>query len=226
MTGLRGYFSTSRLLQSSVPLFWVSLSQLAISLSATLILGVWWTGNDVGIYGAASRVVVLLSFLVLAVTSIASPKFSVLHQQGDMRALGALAKSSTKMLIFAASPAFAILFLVPDKVMGIFGHEFASGATVILILATGQLVSIVTGPAGNVLMMCGHEPLVRNTVMASACICVVISLLLIPRLGLVGAAAANSITVSIESLVMMALVWRKLGILTLPIPFSRVKYVS
>lgn len=207
--GLQGYFSTEKLLKSSVPLFWVSLSQLVITLSATVILGIWSTSADVGIYGAASRLVLLLNFLVLAVTSIASPKFSALHQQGNMSAIGALAKNSTLLLILAASPAFALFFLVPDKVMGIFGHEFASGATVIMILAAGQLVNIITGPAGSVLMMCGHERLVRNTVVASAFFCIAVSLWLIPQMGVVGAAIAYSITVAIENLIMVTLAWRK-----------------
>jgi O-antigen/teichoic acid export membrane protein len=224
--GLEGHFPTEKLLQSSVPLFWVSLSQLVITLSSTVILGIWSTNADVGIYGAASRVVVLLNFLVLAVTSIASPKFAALHEQGDMRALGALAKSSTKLLVLAASPAFAIFFLVPEKVMGIFGNEFTSGATVIVILAVGQLINIITGPAGNVLMMCGHERLVRNTLVMSAFVCVGTSLLLIPQMGVVGAAIALAITVSVENLTMVALVWRKFGIMTIPIPFSKPKSTS
>ena len=189
-------------------------------MSSTVILGIWSTSADVGIYGVANRVVVLLNFLILAVNSIASPKFSAMHQQGDMRSLRALAKNSTKLLVIVASPAFVILFLVPDKVMGIFGHEFVSGGTVILILAAGQLVNIVTGPAGNVLMMCGHERLVRNTLAASAFICVSISLLLIPQMGVVGAAIALAITICIENLTMVTLVWRKLGIMTIPIPFA------
>lgn len=223
---LVGHFPTAKLRQSCVPLFWVTLSQLVITLSSTVILGIWATSADVGIFGAASRVVVLLNFLVLAVTSIASPKFAALHQQGDMQALGALVKSSTKLLILTASPAFVILFFMPDQLMGVFGHEFASGAAVIMVLAAGQLVNIVTGPAGNVLMMCGHEHLVRNTLLVSAVVCVSISLLLIPQMGVIGAAIALSITVSIENLIMAALVWKKFGILTIPIPFGRSRQAS
>jgi O-antigen/teichoic acid export membrane protein len=209
LTELIGYFSTQKLFQSSTPLFWVALSQLAITLTATISLGIWSTNADVGIYGAASRIVILLNFIIEAVNSIASPKFSALHQQGDMRALRALTKSSTKLLIIAATPAFAVFFLIPDKIIGIFGSEFTSGATVIMILAAGQLVNIITGPAGNVLMMCGYERLVRNAVVISALICITISLLLIPQMGMIGAAIANSVTVVIENLIIATLAWKK-----------------
>lgn len=220
IVGVAGDFPMAKLLHSSVPLFWVALSQLVITLSATVMLGIWSTSADVGIYGAASRIVVLLGFIALAVTSIASPKFSALHHQGDTRALGTLAKSSTALLILAASPAFAIFFLMPEKVMGLFGSEFAAGSNVVLILAMGQLVNIITGPAGNLLMMCGHERLVRNTLTASAFICVALNLLLIPPMGVIGAAIANAVTVTMENLVLLTLVWRKLGIMTVPNPFS------
>lgn len=220
---VEGYFPSEKLLQSSVPLFWVALSQLVIMQSSTVILGIWSTIEDVGIYGAASRIVVLLSFLCLAVTSIASPKFSALYQKGDMQALNTLARSSSKLLFLAASPVLAILFFVPDKVMAIFGPEFVSGAMVIFILAAGQLVNIITGPAGNLLMMCGHERLVKNTLVISAFLCVFISLLLIPEMGVIGAAIANAVTVAIENLILATLVWRKLRIVTIPIPFVRAK---
>lgn len=209
ITRLSGYFSTVKLLQSSVPLFWVSLSQLIVTLSAIIILGIWSTNAEVGIYGAASRMVVLLNFLVLAVTSIASPKFAVLYQKGDMHALASLAKNSTKLLILASSPIFAILFLMPERVMGLFGPEFASGATVIVILAAGQLFNIMTGTAGNVLMMCGYERLVRNTLGVSVVVCIGFSFLLIPSMGMVGAAIANAVTVAVENLIMLTLVRRK-----------------
>ena len=210
MTHLSGYFSTVKLLQSSVPLFWMSLSQLIVTLSATVILGIWSSSADVGIYGAASRVVLLLSFLVLAINSIASPKFAALYQKGDMHSLVSLANNSTKLLILASSPVFAILFLMPEKVMGIFGPEFASGATVILILAAGQVVNIMTGTAGNVLMMCGYERLVRNTLGISVVVCIGLSFLLIPSMGVVGAAIANAVTVTIENLILVTLVRRKI----------------
>jgi O-antigen/teichoic acid export membrane protein len=102
--------------------------------------------------------------------------------------------------------------------MRIFGAEFVTGASVLSILAIGQSVNVITGPAGNVLMMCGHERVVRNVLLASAMICLIANLILIPRMGAVGAAMANSATVTFENLTMVVLVWRKFGIMTIPMP--------
>ena len=219
LRGVKGVFSTGKLLKSSMPLFWVTLAQLAISYTSTFTVAIWSTSANVGIYGAASRMVLLVNFVLLAVNSIASPKFASLFQQGDMLALAKLAKGSTKLLIFAASPFFFLFWFAPSELMMLFGKEFATGASVISILAIGQLVNIITGPAGNVLMMTGHESMVRNTMFVSALICIAISWLLVPSMGIVGAAIANTITVSIENLIMVALVWRMFGFLTIPVPF-------
>lgn len=223
LTRLHGVFATEKLLRSSIPLFWAALSQLTIALSPTIVLGMWSTSSDVGIYGVASRVVVLVSFLQLAVGSIASPKFSALYQQGDMPALATLAQSCTRLQILAATPLLAACWLAPEAVMGIFGSDFKDGATVVAVLAVGQLVAIAMGTAGNVLMMCGYERMVRNALVVSAFTCVAMTLLLVPRMGVVGAAAANAATLCIENLAMAALLWRTLGMTAFAFPFHRLR---
>jgi len=218
LSGVHGHFAVPTLLKSSMPLFWASISQIVITLSATIMLGMWSTSVDVGLYGAAGRGALLITFVVQAVTSIASPKFSVLYNQGSMSALGNLARNSSALLTLAASPFLIIFWQFPEIVMRIFGAEFVIGASVLSILAIGQAVNVITGPAGNVLMMCGYERLVRNVLLASATICLIANLILIPRMGAVGAAIANSATVTFENLTMVVLVWRKFGIMTIPMP--------
>lgn len=211
-----GHFETRVLLRSSMPLFWVASMSLLLNWTPTFMLGIWGTNTDVGIFGVASRTAMLTSFILFATSSIIAPKFAILYHQGDMDALGSIARNSSKLMILMATPPLLLFVLAPRWVMGIFGSQFVEGATALTILALGQFVNVATGSVGYLLMMSGHERLMRNNITGVAVLNVVISLLLIPWLGVIGAAIATAISVSIMNLVSVGLVWSRLRICTIP----------
>lgn len=68
-----GHFETRELLRSSMPLFWVALMNTAINWTAYIVLGVWKSESEVGIYGAAFRTAMLASIILNAVNVVAAP---------------------------------------------------------------------------------------------------------------------------------------------------------
>jgi O-antigen/teichoic acid export membrane protein len=214
---MEGRFDTAELLRSSVPLFWVSSFQLVIAWSSTVALGLLGTSADVGVFSAANRTAMLTSFVLMAVNSIAAPKFAALHQEGDLVTLGRIARKSANLMALTASPVLAIFILLPGPVMGMFGTKFSAGAPVLSILAVGQFVNVVTGSVGWILIMCGYERLMRNNIAVCAGLSVVLNLLLIPPLGIIGAAIATSTVLALQMLIAAAMVWQKLGVVTLPV---------
>lgn len=217
LSGVDGKFETGELLQSSVPLFWVSSFQLVISWASTVTLGLLASSADVGIFGTANRAAMLTSFVLLAVNSISAPKFAALHKQGDLVTLGRIARNSAKLMAMVASPVLAILILFPGKVMGMFGPQFVAGAPVLAILAVGQFINVVTGSVGWILIMCGYERMMRNNIVICAALSVGLNLLLVPRFGVIGAALATAITLSLQMLIAAVMVWHKLGVVTIPL---------
>lgn len=221
LKGVEGVFPTRQLFDSCAPLFWVSLAQIVITYAPTVFLGAWAESADVGIFSAASRVVMLVAFVFAALNAITSPKFAAFYARGDLKGLERLARQTTKLLLVSAGPVVMVLWFFPEYILGIFGPEFVGGAQVISILAIGQFINIVTGPAGNVLIMCGYERLVRNSMIVSAITVVTLCYVLIPLYGILGAALASSIVVAVENLIMVGLLWHKLGVVTIPLVPSR-----
>ena len=209
-------FDRSELLASSMPLFGVVLMNMVITWSPMLFLGVWESSENVGIYSAASRTAMLTSFVLVAVNSIAAPKFAALYQQGDIQALGNVARDSAKIMIVLASPALLLFLLFPEWVLSVFGEEFKQGAVVLMILSVGQFINVATGSVGYLLMMSGHERLMRNNLLFCAIVCVLLNLWLIPNYGIVGAAISAAITLSMQNIIAMILVSNKLNIMTVP----------
>jgi len=213
-----GHFETKTLLESSIPLFWVAVFTLVINQSSILMLGLWEGSEAVGIFSVAIRTATLISFVLIAVNSIAAPKFAASYKQNDMLALEQIAKNSAKLTTLIATPPLLLCLFVPDLIMQIFGEQFVKGAFVLSILAVGEFINVASGSVGYLLMMTGNERLYRNTLIVCAILNLILNFLLIPYAGIIGAAIATAVTLALQNLIAVVLVWNKLGIMTLPIP--------
>jgi len=220
LSGVTGHFDTGKMLASSMPLFWSSIMGLAITYASIMILSVLGSKSDIGIFGVAFRMASLISFLLVAVNSIAAPKFAALYRLGDMKALGTTARGSAKLLTVLAFPALILFLLFPSPVMGLFGSQFRQGGVVLSILAVGQFVNVATGSVGYLLMMSGNERILRNNLVYVAVINLLLNLLLIPRFGVTGAAVATTVSVAFQNLYASYQVYRKINILTIPWLYS------
>jgi len=211
-----GVFRTAVLLKSCVPLFWGSLFGLAVNWAGVILLGSFGTSEDVGIFSSASRTSMLISFILIAVNSIAAPKFAELYHNGDMHSLNSLAQGAARILTLLATPVLIGVFLFSSQIMGIFGDEFKTGWLVLIILSTGQFVNVVTGSVGYLLMMSGNEGLLRNSVAFSAVLTIVLGFLLIPPYGIIGAAVSTSLSIASQNILACRFVYKSIGINTVP----------
>lgn len=215
---IKGFFSASKIFASCVPLFWASAMNLVINWASFFFLSVWGTKAELGLFGAASRTAMLMSFILVAVNSIAAPKFADLYHKGDMDGLGSIARSSAGMLTVLSLPVLAVLLIFPSYVMSIFGEGFTDGAIVLSILAVGQFVNVATGSVGNLLVMSGNEKVQRNNVAFAAALNVGLNLLLTPMYGIKGAALATSVSIVFQNILASYLVYDILKIKILPLP--------
>ncbi len=205
-------FDRKELLASSMPLLTVVMMNMVITWSPMLFLGIWESSENIGIYSAASRTAMLTSFVLVAVNSIAAPKFAALYQQGDMEALGSVARKSTKIMALIASPVLLLFLLIPESILSIFGEQFKQGAVVLMILSIGQFINVATGSVGYLLMMSGNERLMRNNLLFCMLVVLLTSYMLIPLYGVIGAAISAGVVVGVQNLIAFVMVKRKLGI--------------
>ncbi|MFQ5706459.1 MAG: flippase [bacterium] len=224
--GVAGHFDTRLLVSTSLPLFWVALMNWVIGNADTVILGMLANSKLVGVYGAALRVSMLTSFVLFAVNTIVAPKFAALYAQNQLQELSALARNAAKFMTLVTAPVLLLFIVVPAWILGLYGPEFTSGAPALSILAVGQFVNVVTGSVGYLLIMTGHEKLMRNNIIVSAALNLVLNVVLIENFGIIGAAAANAISVAFMNLVSAYLVYRKLSIFTIPLPKKLFNYAK
>jgi O-antigen/teichoic acid export membrane protein len=211
-----GVFPSEVLLATSFPLFWVALLQLTIVWSSNLMLGIWADTASVAIFSVANRTAQLTSLVLIAVNSIAAPKFAALYQQGDMEELGRTARNAAKLMAVMSSPALLVILVVPGPIMGLFGDEFRVGSGILTILAAGQFINVVSGSVAYLLMMTGLERQLRNILAMTAALNLGLNFMLTPKYGILGAAVANSVSMAVQNLTGVFVVYREMGIITLP----------
>lgn len=217
----KGHFDTRLLLHTSLPLLWVASMSFVMSGTDILVLGVWTDAATVGVYGVAIRIAALTAFILVAVNSVIAPRFAALHALGNYEALERLAQRSTAWMLLAASPIILFLLLIPEWILQLFGADFVGGAALLRILVLGQLVNVAMGSVGYLLMMTGHERLMRNNIMLSALLNLIGNLALVPAFGAMGAAVSTAFSLAFMNLVSFLLVNKKLGINTMGYFFRR-----
>ncbi|HID97515.1 MAG TPA: flippase [Thermodesulfobacteriaceae bacterium] len=223
IAAIRGEFDRAKLFRSSFPLLLVSMMHMIMASADTAILGIFNGSESVGIYSIALKIGSLTNFILLAINTIAAPKFAALYGQGDVLALEDLGRYFTKMGIVVALPIFLVIILAGRMILGFFGSEFTGAYSVLLILAAAQMANVSFGSVGYLLAMTGHEIVVRNITMISAVSNIGLNFILIPVYGITGAAAASAVSIVLFNILGVVMVYRKLSILTIPIPRRYVK---
>ena len=199
------------LFQSSWPLFGVTLAGIVIQQGVTIMLGMWSSTEDVGVFNVANRVSSLLLLPLMAMISILAPKFAVMHRHGQQKELAQLVRRSSAMLTAFAVPTVIVMFVAAEWIMKIFGADFVAGVWPLRLLLFGVLVNVSTGAVGELLIMTGHEKLTRNLNVAGALVVVVLCVILIPPYGDIGASVAVATGYVFLNLLTVLMVKRKLG---------------
>ena len=181
---------------------------MIMSLTDKLMLGIFKTPYEVGIYSVALKLATITSMVLTAINTIVAPKFSELYWEYNLEDLKKVIRFSAKIIFFSSAPILLIYFLFSHQILSIFGKEFVQGASALIILSVGQFINSASGSVGYFLNMTGHQKVFRNIVFISSFVNIVLNYLLIPILGYNGAAFATAFSISLWNI--MALVYAKI----------------
>ena len=204
----KGKVAPQMLLWIALPLFVVDLSIQLRNRIDVIMLGIWSSDADVGIYNVALRTTLVMGFLLVSMDAILSPKFAQLYAANDMKSLQRLVNQSVRLVALLACPLIVLFLVFPGSLLMLFGSEFTVGAMTMRIVAVGVFFQILSGPTAPLLVMTGNETVLRNIMMFSVIFSVIANFLLIPTFGLRGAAVGTALTMFVQNSVSMAAVSR------------------
>lgn len=178
----------------------------------TVILGAMASITSVGIFSIVGRLQLVGHTVYRSMIVSVKPVLAQLHDQGNKRELAQVYKTTTRWTLALNIPFFLVSVLYPHQLLLIFGETFAAGAPALVLLAFAELVVAGTGICGSLIDMTGHT---RAKLFNSGLWLTVLlgtSLLLIPRYGILGAAASSLIATSVVNLVRLLEVWKLEGL--------------
>ena len=186
-------------LKKSINMYVVNVAALLNSSVDVLIVGLLLSNSDLGVYSVASRLAILMIFLLQILNSVLRPKVAMLYHQNNFKQLELIIRKVTGLLSLISLLIFILFILFGKSFLSMWGPEFVSGYTVLLILAAGQLVNVATGPVGLVLIMCGREKEVGYLSVGFLLFSVISLIVLTSNYGLIGSAISFSIMLTLEN---------------------------
>ncbi|WP_316668367.1 flippase [uncultured Propionibacterium sp.] len=164
-----------------------------------LIVGVLAGNGAAGVYGGASRYIQAGLIVDTALRIVVSPQFSRLMHTGRFEELRALYSTATIWLVLFATPIHLLMAIFSPCLMLVLGPEFRSGSWVLVILCCGAMVTFCAGNIHSLLIMSGRSGWAAFNKAIALATNVVGNLVLIPVLGINGAALSWAVCMVVDA---------------------------
>jgi O-antigen/teichoic acid export membrane protein len=205
-------FSVSEMVKQSLPMLMANSMLLISGWINTLMLGIWSTSADVGIYSVVLKIATFSTFVLMSINSIATPRFAQFYAKQNMEGFKKYVNQTAKIIFYSSIPIFIVIIAFNKWILGLFGEEFIIGSAALLITMCGQLFNVFAGSVGAILIMTGHQVIFRNIILVSTFLNVVLCVILIPNYGLIGSAISGMAYMASWNLLSMIYIKRKLSI--------------
>jgi O-antigen/teichoic acid export membrane protein len=183
----------------SAPRWAGAVFQVTLIWLDVLLVGAMRSAQEAGIYGTASRFITAGTFALQAVGFAIAPQIGALMARGDRAGSERLYRVATCWLVIVSWPVYLLLAVFAPVVLGLFGEGFTKGQTAMMILALATLVNVGTGNVTFVLLMAGRSTWNLANQAAALVVNVALNLILIPRIGIAGAAIAWGAAILLEN---------------------------
>jgi O-antigen/teichoic acid export membrane protein len=196
----------------SLPILLVESFYLLLSYTDVLVLQQFRSSEEVGVYFAVVKTLALVSFIHYAMSATTAHRFAEYHATGDSERLAAYVTHAIKWTFWPSLAATLALLACGKPLLWLFGPKFAVGYDIMFIAAIGLVVRSAIGPVERLLNMLGHQHVCALAYGLAFAMNVVLCVTLVPRFGGHGAAAATSISLVFETVLLFWIVRRRLGL--------------
>lgn len=184
----------------SLPLYFSGLLGLGGNWLDVLVLGALRSASEVGVYSVGVLFAAILAITPELFLPVSFPHIINSYARDEIGEARRLARQVSNWLTMVSLFVALWLFLVGrDLLLLIFGKGYEGGWLVVQLLLAGSLLAAISQPSSRILTMVKRTNLIF-VINLVALICAVGGyLLLIPRWGLYGAAAATTISLAVRS---------------------------
>jgi len=209
------YVSVATLISASWPVLVTDVANAARSQADIWLLGILSDSQSVALYGAASRLALLIPMPLIVLSTVTAPYIASFFSSGRRRELQAMLTRTTAFATIPAVGAVLLYVVVGDQILRVlYGEAYIACYPLLVILSVGQLLAVMIGPSALTLIMTGHQKEVMILTGVSSVVLVLGGLVLIRVLGSVGMALTNAVVVAGATAIAAIVAARTAGVQT------------
>ena len=141
----------------SLPILIVEGFYLLLTNTDILMLQHFRSPEDVAVYYAAAKTLVLIAFVHFAVSAAVGHRFSECHVTGDRERLQRILSDSIRWTFWGSLAACAVILAMGPLLLSLFGDGFVRGYHLMAILAVGLMARASLGPVERLLNMLDEQ---------------------------------------------------------------------
>ncbi len=182
----------------SYPIIFISILYFLFAWTDIIVLGIFRTPEEVGIYNGIARTAEMANIFLLAINEVFAPFISQLSYKKDFESLKILFQTIIRWTLHFSLP-LLVFFIFSGKefLLFVFGKEFVIGYIPILILLLGLIFQNAAGEGPMTLTMSGYQKEWAITTLFGLIINIILAISLIPNFGILGASLSTSISLII-----------------------------
>lgn len=191
----------SKIISISFPMLLTSTMTYITGQSGVIILIIFRSETEVGFYSVAVKLATATSLILASVNSVIAPKLSELFHTEKIEELFYIAQKSTKLIFFLSLPILMFLLIGGRYILStFFGTDFVIAYPALAVLLFGQFINSSSGSTMLFMNMTDRQVLMRNIIFISAILQIGLNFILIPQMGMLGAAIAATFTLAFWNL--------------------------
>jgi len=197
---------------TSLPILMVEGFYLILSYTDVLVLQQFSSPEEVAIYYAAAKTLALVAFINFAVGAVATHRYASYYFGNDHDGLRQFLAQSIHWIFWPSLAMILAMLVVGKPMLNLFGPDFDRGYHLMFIMAFGLLARASVGPVERLLNVLGQQRICAAIYLFAFVINLALCLILIPRLGSLGAAIAIATALISESALLFIVTKRRLGL--------------
>jgi len=165
-------------------MFYNSVVAFISGQALSFIISIKLPSADVGAYNILLTLTGLTTFLLINLNKVFAPAISKLHHEKNYIELNDLYKKTTFLINLCAIPLAVIIAIFSDEILGLYTADMLAYKKYLFYMLAGGMLSLAAGSSGTFMVMAGLEKQNLQLQFVRAILLIVLSLWLIPLIGL------------------------------------------
>jgi O-antigen/teichoic acid export membrane protein len=199
----------------SLPLLIVTLVMMVRTNGDIWTLGAFLPQGELALYGAANRLVSMVTMPMAIVTAVAPPLIAEMYSQGNREDLEHALRNTATLTGIPALLASMVCIFFAGPILGlVYGNYYREAAVVLALLSIGLLASVLAGSCGIVLSYTGHQKTQMVITIATSAATLIAMLATAEPYGIAGVAMSKTAGLILQNGIVLLVVKRKTGMWT------------